>query len=79
MLEIDITDIKSIRKYISNNKINIINCAAYTAVEKAEEEFKKADLVNHIAINNFADVAKENDVINPLGVYGKKNMLENRQ
>lgn len=93
---LDITDIKSIRKYISNNEINIIiNCAAYTAVEKAEKEFKKADLVNHIAVKNLADVAKENDVslihistdyvfggernepfdendvVNPLGVYGK--------
>ena len=32
----------------------IINCAAYTAVDKAEEEKEEADLANHIAVKNLA-------------------------
>ena len=36
--ELDITDQKAIEKFVSENAIDgIVNCAAYTAVDKAEE------------------------------------------
>ena len=46
---------KFVKKY--NIKV-IINCAAYTAVEKAESDPEIADLINHLAVANFAKVSK---------------------
>lgn len=37
----------------------IVNCAAYTDVEKAEGNFEEADLQNHIAVDNLAEAARE--------------------
>lgn len=37
----------------------IINCAAYTAVDKAESEPDEAEAVNHIGVANIANAAKE--------------------
>ena len=34
----------------------IINAAAYTAVDKAEEDQKTANLINHLAVKNIADI-----------------------
>lgn len=34
----------------------VINATAYTAVDKAEEEKKTADLINHLAVKNIADI-----------------------
>ena len=57
---LDITNQNDIRKYIINNNIDIIiNCAAYTAVDKAEEDFENADKVNSIAVRNLAILSNE--------------------
>jgi dTDP-4-dehydrorhamnose reductase len=57
---LDITNQNDIRKYIINNNIDtIINCAAYTAVDKAEEDFENADKVNSIAVKNLAILSNE--------------------
>ena len=41
------------------NKItHIVNCAAYTAVDKAESEPIIADKINHLAVANLANLAK---------------------
>lgn len=37
----------------------VINCAAYTAVEKAESEKEQADEINHIGAKNIAKFAKQ--------------------
>ena len=58
--DLDITNHQSVRKFISDKKINvIINCAAYTLVDKAEIEPNKADQINHQAVANIAQVAKD--------------------
>ena len=61
--ELDITNKQAIQKFVVDNDIKIIiNCAAYTVVEKAEEEPEKADLINHIAVRNLAEASKEKDI-----------------
>ncbi|OQX82261.1 MAG: dTDP-4-dehydrorhamnose reductase [Bacteroidetes bacterium 4484_276] len=45
--ELDITKEDDVRKFITHKKIQcIVNAAAYTAVDKAEEEPEKANLIN---------------------------------
>jgi dTDP-4-dehydrorhamnose reductase len=58
--ELDISDEKKVKEFIEKNNIDtIINCAAYTAVDKAEEEKELADKVNHIAVKNLAMLSNE--------------------
>jgi len=60
---LDITDKDKLEKLIKNKQIDIIiNTAAYTAVDKAEDEKEKAYLINFKAVKNLANVCKENDV-----------------
>jgi len=59
---LDITDKKAIALFIQENKITaIINCAAYTAVDKAESEPKLADKINRLAVQYLAEAAKVYD------------------
>jgi dTDP-4-dehydrorhamnose reductase len=61
--ELDITNHTAVKEFIENNNINvIINCAAYTAVDKAESEPELADDINHLAVANFAQIAKQNNI-----------------
>ncbi len=60
---LDITDSHKVEEYCKHNDIEvIINCAAYTAVDKAEDDEENADLVNHLAVKNLAQIAKEKDI-----------------
>ena len=53
--ELDITDEQAVKSYITNNQINlVINCAAYTAVDKAEDEPELAAAVNHLGAKYLA-------------------------
>ena len=48
--ELDITNQEAIETFIEQNGIDgIVNCAAYTAVDKAEENRELCDLLNHVA------------------------------
>jgi len=52
--DLDICDYAAVCKYISEHKIEaIINCAAYTAVDKAETETEIAEKVNATAVENL--------------------------
>lgn len=60
---LDITNSDTVKNLIEKNNINtIINCAAYTAVDKAESDEENADKINHLAVKNFAEIAKEKDI-----------------
>lgn len=60
--ELDITNPDAIRKMVNDNHIEIIvNCAAYTNVDKAEDDYEMADLLNNKAVENLAVAAKEVD------------------
>lgn len=59
-VNVDITDINNLKNYSKNKKIDwIINCSAYTAVDKAEEETEKAFKINADGVGNIARVAKD--------------------
>jgi len=61
--QLDITNHTAVKEFIEINNINvIINCAAYTAVDKAEYEPELADAINHLAAENFAKIAKQNKI-----------------
>jgi dTDP-4-dehydrorhamnose reductase len=61
--ELDLSSKGSISHYFdSNDRFDvIINCAAYTAVDKAEEEQELANQVNHLAVKQLAQIAKSQD------------------
>ena len=55
---LDITDKNAIDKYITDNKINfIVNSAAYTAVDLAEDEVETAYKVNTDAVENLSKIS----------------------
>ena len=57
---LDITDIEAIRKIVRENDIKaIVNCAAYTNVDKAESDFDLAELLNAKAPQNLAMAMSE--------------------
>ncbi|WP_299315617.1 dTDP-4-dehydrorhamnose reductase [uncultured Aquimarina sp.] len=62
--ELDITDKELVYSFFRNKSFDyVINCAAYTNVEQAEKEPKKAFLVNAEGAKNLAEVCKEYKVI----------------
>lgn len=57
--QLDITDADAVMQSVRENRVDVIvNCAAYTNVEKAEEDESTADLLNHLAAGNLAAAAK---------------------
>lgn len=97
--QLDIRNDNLIKYFIDKYKINcIINCAAYTAVDLAENEMEKASILNYECVKILAKIVKqyelkfihistdyvfdgitnspykENDITNPLSVYGKTKL-----
>lgn len=61
--DLNITEYNATKKFLAINNINfIINCAAYTEVDKAESEPELANLINHIAVGNLAKLSKEKKI-----------------
>lgn len=53
--ELDITDLDSVQNFLSENAVDfIVNCAAYTAVDKAESEIELCRKINAFAVENLA-------------------------
>ncbi len=62
--ELDITDPEAVRRCVTGNRIGaIVNCAAYTNVERAEEDEATADRLNRAAVGNLARAAAEADAL----------------
>lgn len=60
--ELDITDPEAVRRMVNDNDVKVIvNCAAYTNVDKAESDKDFAELLNAEAVANLANAIKEND------------------
>ncbi|MBN2646519.1 MAG: dTDP-4-dehydrorhamnose reductase [Thiotrichales bacterium] len=60
--ELDLADSSSIEAYFQDKRFDgIVNCAAYTAVDKAESEAELADQINHLAVKKLAEIAKQQD------------------
>ncbi len=60
----DITDFNIVSRIISDIKPDIvINCAAYNDVDKAENEWQKAFLVNGIGVKNLALACNKNNAV----------------
>ncbi|HEV2614075.1 MAG TPA: dTDP-4-dehydrorhamnose reductase [Gammaproteobacteria bacterium] len=61
--ELDVSDIHAIRQKVEQHKPGIIiNCAAYTAVDKAESEPDKVFLINKAGPENLAKICEENKI-----------------
>ena len=58
--QIDIADFEVTKsKILEFSPDLIINATAYTAVDKAEEDQKTANLINHLAVKNIADICNQ--------------------
>lgn len=61
--ELDITKKNLVNDFFKENKIDlVINCAAYTAVDKAEDNFLIANRVNNLAVNNLIEACQNYNV-----------------
>lgn len=61
--EMDITDAAAVKKVITESKVDgVIHCAAYTAVDAAEDNEEICRKINAGGTKNIADVCKELDI-----------------
>lgn len=59
---LDLGNLCKMEDYFETNRFDvIINCAAYTAVDKAESESELADTINHRFVSMLAKIAKRNN------------------
>ena len=57
--ELDITDREAVQKFVAEKGVDvIINCAAYTNVDRAEDDIDTARLINATAVANLAEAIK---------------------
>ena len=61
--ELNLENLESIQSDCVRNDIDIIiNCAAYTKVDQAEEDQNQANLINHNAVRELAKISKSNKI-----------------
>ena len=57
--ELDICDAQGVKAFVRDHHIDVIvNCAAYTAVDKAEDNADLCDRLNHLAPGNLSEAAQ---------------------
>jgi dTDP-4-dehydrorhamnose reductase len=62
--ELDITQEHAVLSFFQNQSFDVcINCAAYTAVDKAESDADLARKVNVIGVENLAKACAKNNVL----------------
>jgi dTDP-4-dehydrorhamnose reductase len=60
--ELDFSNIKSISSYFQSHQFDlVINCAAFTTVDKAEEEKELTGLINHEALKQICEILIQNN------------------
>ena len=60
--ELDITNKDAVMAFVEEQNVDVIvNCAAYTNVDKAEDDEVTAELINATAVKNLAEAAKATD------------------
>ena len=60
---LDISNAEALRAFVEEHQIDtIINCAAYTSVDKAETQQELAEEINKEAVKNLATLAKEKEI-----------------
>jgi len=60
--ELDITDLQAVEQFMKDNNIKyIVNCAAYTAVDKAEDDIDLCYKINRDAARNLGIAAANNE------------------
>lgn len=62
--QLDITKPEAVNQFLDDNVVHcIVNAAAYTAVDKAEEDARMAALINGEAVGNLAKAAKNRNIL----------------
>lgn len=62
--ELDITDQQAVQNFFEREKPDFcINCAAYTAVDKAEEAHELCDAINVMGTRHLAQACKNHEVV----------------
>ena len=60
--ELDITNRDAVMNFVKENDIKVVvNCAAYTNVDKAEDDEVTAELINVQAVKHLAEACKSNE------------------
>ncbi|MDF1880898.1 dTDP-4-dehydrorhamnose reductase [Sulfurimonas sp. MAG313] len=60
---LDLSNLCKLEDFFDSKSFDIIiNCAAYTAVDKAEEDQDKAKILNHKSVNLLSKIAKNRDI-----------------
>jgi len=60
---LDITNLEALKRFFDQNTVDVIlNCAAYTAVDKAEDQKELAFAVNREGVSNLVNICQKHDI-----------------
>lgn len=59
----DLTDLSNINNFIKSSRVDaVIHCAAYTAVDNAEDNEKICEIINGLSVKEIANACKDLDI-----------------